>query len=130
MDKIQSIHQGRPTRLRTRDTNVPIEFLDDFEELESFNNDTYPLEGVGPGNPTYGNSTFEQFSKLSIVVDHILCKLYTVKSTAMQPNESWELVRSLDCQLDSWLQGVPDCLWSFSNTLDSCAILPHTLSLL
>ena len=130
MDKVQSIYHGRPTRLRERDTNVPIVFLDDSEELESFNNHTYSTQEMVPKSPTYGKSTFEQFSKLSIVMDRILCKLCIEKGTAMQPNESWELVTSLDGQLDLWLQDVPVCLWGSLNPSASCATLPHTLSLL
>ncbi|KAJ4127039.1 hypothetical protein NW768_008660 [Fusarium equiseti] len=107
MDKVQSIYQGRPTRLRECDTNVPIAFLDDSEELDNFNYHTYSTEEMNLGIPKYGNSTFEQFSKLSIVVDRILRQLYTVKGTAMQPDESWKLVKSLDGQLDLWLQDVP-----------------------
>ncbi|RSL47386.1 hypothetical protein CEP54_013431 [Fusarium duplospermum] len=40
LDKVQSIYQGRPARLREADNRVPIQFLDEYEELEEFNTNT------------------------------------------------------------------------------------------
>lgn len=130
MDKVQSIYQGRPTRLHERDTNVPIAFLDDFEEMESFSNHTYSTQLMTLGSPTYGISTFEHFSKLSIVVDDILCQLYSEKGASLQFDESIELAHTLDQQLELCHQGAPLHLWPYSYPMDGSSILPHTLSLL
>ncbi|KAH7173898.1 fungal-specific transcription factor domain-containing protein [Fusarium flagelliforme] len=130
MDKVQSIYQGRPTRLHERDTNVPIAFLDDFEELESFSNHTYSTQSMTLGSPTYGISTFEHLSKLSIVVDDILCQLYSGKGASMGLNESIELARTLDYQLELCHQTTPTRLWPYSYPTGHSSVLPHTLSLL
>jgi len=130
MDKVQSIYQGRPTRLHERDTNVPIAFLDDFEELEDFCTFTYSAQSMTLGSPTYGIATFKHFSKLSIVMDDILCQLYSEKGTALHFKESIELAHNLDRELESCHQEAPTHLWPYSYPMDGSSILPHTLSLL
>ena len=124
MDKVQSIYQGRPTRLHKRDPKLPIPFLDEFEELESFSSHTYSTQSMTVESPSYGISTWQHFSRLSIVVDDIICQLYSEEGACMEFNESIELARNLDYQLELCHQGAPLSLWPYSS------VLPHTLSLL
>ncbi|CAG7555269.1 unnamed protein product [Fusarium equiseti] len=130
MDKVHSIYQGRPTRLHKRDPSLPIAFLDDFEELESFSNHTYSTQSMTLESPAYGISTWEHFSRLSIVVDDILCQLYSEKGVSMEFNESIELARTLDHQLELCHQSAPTRLWPYSYPTGDSSVLPHTLSLL
>ncbi|KAI1070809.1 hypothetical protein LB507_006780 [Fusarium sp. FIESC RH6] len=130
MDKVHSIYQGRPTRLHKRDPKLPIEFLDDFEELESFSSHTYSTQPMTLESPVYGISTWEHFSRLSIVVDDIICQLYSEDGASMEFNESIELARNLDYQLEKCHQGAPLRLWPYPYPEGDSSILPHTLSLL
>ncbi|KAH7158478.1 fungal-specific transcription factor domain-containing protein, partial [Fusarium sp. MPI-SDFR-AT-0072] len=129
-DKVQSIYQGRPTRLREHDNRVPIVFLDEYEELEDFHTRTYSTQSVQLDCPTYSVSTFQQLCKLSIIMDRILCALYAEKSAVKGADEVWLTAQSLHHDLKSWKDGVPEYLRVDLNDSASSTILPHNLSLM
>ncbi|KAF4337140.1 nitrogen assimilation transcription factor nit-4 [Fusarium beomiforme] len=129
-DKVQSIYQGRPTRLREYDNRVPIVFLDEYEELEDFHTRTYSAQPVQLDCPTYSVSTFAQICKLSIAMDRILCALYAEKSAVRSADELWQTARSLHHDLKSWKDGLPAHLRVDLNNPASSTVLPHNLSLL
>ncbi|KAJ4007327.1 hypothetical protein NW766_010011 [Fusarium irregulare] len=121
MDKVHSIYQGRPTRLHKRDPKLPIAFLDEFEELESFSSHTYSTQPMTLESPAYGISTWMHFSRLSIVADNIICQIYSEEGTTMQSSELYELAygrHGLFAQLLDWV----------SKPKDISAVLPHFLS--
>ncbi|RBR25067.1 uncharacterized protein FIESC28_02124 [Fusarium coffeatum] len=121
MDKVHSIYQGRPTRLHKRDPKLPIEFLDEFEELESFSSHTYSTQSMTLESPAYAISTWKHFSRLSIVADNIICQLYSEEGTAMEASELFELAygrHGLYDQLQEWV----------SKPKHISAVLPHFLS--
>ncbi|KAF5557385.1 Nit-4-like protein [Fusarium phyllophilum] len=129
-DKVQSIYQGRPTRLREHDNRVPIAFLDEYEELEDFHTRTYSAQPSQLDCPTYSVSTFEQLCKLSIIMDCILCALYAEKSATKNADQIWQHAQSLHRDLQSWKDNLPECLRVNLNDHTSSNILPHNLSLL
>ncbi|KAG5749625.1 hypothetical protein H9Q70_007717 [Fusarium xylarioides] len=129
-DKVQSIYQGRPTRLREHDNRVPIAFLDEYEELEDFHTRTYSAQPSQLDCPTYSVSTFEQLCKLSILMDRILCALYAERSATQSVDQIWQTAESLHHDLQSWKDGLPECLRVDLNDPTSSNILPHNLSLL
>ncbi|KAF4438260.1 hypothetical protein FACUT_5125 [Fusarium acutatum] len=129
-DKVQSIYQGRPTRLREHDNRVPIAFLDEYEELEDFHTRTYSAQPSQLDCPTYSVSTFEQLCKLSIMMDRILCALYAQRSATKNADQIWQTAQSLCHDLQSWKDGLPECLRVDLNDPTSSNILPHSLSLL
>ncbi|PNP73706.1 hypothetical protein FNYG_12896 [Fusarium nygamai] len=129
-DKVQSIYQGRPTRLREHDNRVPIAFLDEYEELEDFHTRTYSAQPCQLDCPTYSVSTFEQLCKLSIIMDRILCALYAERSATKNADQIWQTAQSLNRDLKSWKNGLPECLRVDLNDPTSSNILPHNLSLL
>ncbi|KIL88692.1 hypothetical protein FAVG1_07940 [Fusarium avenaceum] len=129
LDKVQSIYQGRPTRLREQDNSVSTMFLDEFEELEDFSTHTYSAQPTRLGCPTYSVSTFEQLCKLSTIMDRIICALYSEGSSAKGAEELWETARSLHRQLKSWKDGLPEHLTVQLHDSSNSTILPHTLSL-
>ncbi|RSL75134.1 hypothetical protein CEP51_011160 [Fusarium floridanum] len=130
LDKVQSIYQGRPARLRESDNRVPIQFLDEYEELEEFNTNTYSELPTQLGCPTYSVSTFEQLCKLSIIMDRILCNLYSEKSCSRDPQELLDASNSLHTKLRRWRREIPAHLMVHLNNPSNSTILPHTLSLL
>ncbi|RSL63312.1 hypothetical protein CEP53_004467 [Fusarium sp. AF-6] len=130
LDKVQSIYQGRPARLREADNRVPIQFLDEYEELEEFNTNTYSGHLTQLGCPTYSVSTFEQLCKLSIIMDRILCNLYSEKSCSRDPTELHNASNALHAELKCWRSEMPAHLLVHLNNPGNSTILPHTLSLL
>ncbi|KAF4445800.1 hypothetical protein F53441_10445 [Fusarium austroafricanum] len=130
LDKVQSIYQGRPSRLRETDNRVPIRFLDEYEELEDFNTRTYSAQPGQLGCPTYSVSTFKHLCKLSIIIDRVLCALYAEDSSLKPADQSWETANRLHRQLKGWRDNFPAHLEV--NLIDSTTstILPHNLSLL
>ncbi|RMJ01473.1 hypothetical protein CDV36_015782 [Fusarium kuroshium] len=130
LDKVQSIYQGRPARLREADNRVPIQFLDEYEELEEFNTNTYSERPTQLGFPTYSVSTFEQLCKLSIIMDRILCNLYSEKSCARDSQDLFDASNALHAELKRWRSEMPAHLLVHLNNPGNSTILPHTLSLL
>ncbi|KAF4493830.1 hypothetical protein FAGAP_10059 [Fusarium agapanthi] len=129
-DKVQSIYQGRPTRLREHDNRLPIAFLDEYEELEGFHTRTYSAQPSQLDCPAYSVSTFVQLCKLSIIMDRILCALYAERSATKTVDQIWQAAQSLRHDLQSWEDGLPECLRVDLNDPISSNILPHNLSLL
>ncbi|CAM1503501.1 Fc.00g010920.m01.CDS01 [Cosmosporella sp. VM-42] len=130
LDKVQSIYQGRPPRLREMDNRVPIQFLDEFEELEPFNTLTYAPESIQTEYPTYSVSGFEQLCKLSIVMDRILSSLYAERFSTKNPVELLRQSRKLHDELKQWREMMPVHLKIQLDDPKTSTILPHTLSLL
>ncbi|KAJ4308323.1 hypothetical protein N0V84_012163 [Fusarium piperis] len=130
LDKVQSIYQGRPARLREANNRVPIQFLDEYEELEEFNTNTYSDRPTQLGCPTYSVSTFEQLCKLSIIMDRILCNLYSEKGSSKDPQELFDASNALHAELKCWRREMPAHLMVHLSNPGNSTILPHTLSLL
>ncbi|KAF2871077.1 fungal-specific transcription factor domain-containing protein [Massariosphaeria phaeospora] len=135
LDKQQSIYQGRTPRLRNQDCRVPVEFLDEFEELEPF----HPLGYSGPGTldlPTYSVSTFEQLCTLSTITDRILSSFYVENSSESEPEELHRTTQTLHADLIRWQESLPAHLSiNFDdsgnpNTSNGTVALPHTLCLM
>ncbi|KAK5120581.1 hypothetical protein LTR85_006237 [Meristemomyces frigidus] len=131
-DKTQSIYQGRPARLRNGDTQVPISFLDEYDELEPFSTLTYSAKQAQLGTATRSVSTFRQLCKLSIVADTILSNFYTEKSCATDSAMLSQALRTIQADLECWRAALPAHLSLVGDGRDSNEfdILPHTLSLM
>ena len=136
MDKVQSIYQGRPARLRDVDNSVPMLFLDEYEELEPFDTLGYSATPGPLGLPTYSVSTFEQLCRLSTIADRILSNLYAEKSLQMDPGSLFRTSQALHADLTRWYSSLPAHLSinfetpGSSNSASSCVVLPHILSLM
>ncbi|KAK8074362.1 hypothetical protein PG994_005261 [Apiospora phragmitis] len=107
LDKIQSIYQGRPTRLRYTDNDVPIVFMDEYEELEPFNTFGYASSPRTLEYPTHSVSALEALCKLSIVADRILCSLYSEISAETEPRDLIQICRHLQVELSQWRESLP-----------------------
>ncbi|KIW02202.1 uncharacterized protein PV09_06358 [Verruconis gallopava] len=101
-DKIHSMYYGRPVTLQESSVQVPIEFLDDYEELEQW----YPLEALNTvsadyplpshrGGPSYSVTTFSAHCRISVILGRILTEFYAENvychrahvATTQQPNQ-------------------------------------------
>ncbi|KAI9902252.1 hypothetical protein N3K66_004069 [Trichothecium roseum] len=129
LDKVQAIYQGRPARLREADNNVQIKFLDEYEELEPFHTRTYSPSPRQLDVPTYSVTTFEQLSRLSVIMDRVLACLYAERSFARDADELLLDAGRLHGELERWKRDLPAHLVVRLDDAATSTILPHTLSL-
>jgi hypothetical protein len=128
-DKVQSIYQGRPVRLREVDVNVPICFLDDYEELEQFGPVSYSQSELSPSRPTHSVSIFEQLCSLSVIMDKIISNIYTERSGSRDAKHLFGVSQSLHDELKRWRSSLPDHLAVKSNGTTQ-SLTPQMLSLM
>jgi hypothetical protein len=116
-DKIHSMYFGRPVTLQETCVRVPIEFLDDYEELEQWTpvealnhiNSDYELPKHS-GGPSFSVTTFSALCKLSIILDRILNGIYAERAYSVGSAEnscSVKLMTAMDAHLDQWLAEIP-----------------------
>ncbi|PVH97473.1 hypothetical protein DM02DRAFT_730552 [Periconia macrospinosa] len=129
-DKVQSIYQGRPPRLRDTDCMVPIQFLDEYDEFEAFHSLSYSATPSQLDTPARSGSTFEQLCKLSVIAESILAKLYGEKSFLLDPRTLLQASLSLKIELEQWRCSLPPHLDLVAGESSPFNFLPHTLSLL
>ncbi|KAF5859561.1 hypothetical protein ETB97_002736 [Aspergillus alliaceus] len=129
VDKVQSLYQGRPPSFQVFDTNVPLTFLDRYEELEHWTPFAYPGNpGLRyPGSPAYSVSTFTEICKLSVILNAILNKVYSEKSPKRVSEGMVSSLTTLDFDLQRWHEGLPSNL-KFDGPQDTPP--PHVLFLL
>ncbi|OJJ68355.1 hypothetical protein ASPBRDRAFT_33628 [Aspergillus brasiliensis CBS 101740] len=128
VDKIQSLYQGRPASLQSFDTKVLLSFMDRYEELEPWQPFAYSDVQSYPGSPAYSVSTFTWLCKLSLVLNEILNKVYSERSSNRSPHDLIATLNRLDGQLKSWYDSLPDHL-RYSSPIGTVPP-PHVLSLL
>ena len=130
IDKLQSLYQGRPARLHEFVTKLPVTFLDEHEELESFDSSSYTQPGDYIMSPAYSISTFQESCKLSTILDRILLVLYTEKSGSEDPDDLLRKSSSLHAELENWRENLPSHLDLKPSDAITKTPLPHTLALL
>ncbi|EED14997.1 nitrogen assimilation transcription factor nirA, putative [Talaromyces stipitatus ATCC 10500] len=129
-DKVQSIFQGRPARLREADVNVPISFMDDYEELEQFTSLSYAQTELNLSFPTRSVSVFQQLCKLSIIMDRIISGIYAENCSLKSTSKLLDTACSLHQDLKDWRKSLPEHLnMDFDNT-KTPPLTPHALSLM
>lgn len=129
VDKIQSLYQGRPASLQDFDTKVSLTFLDHYEELEHWQPFAYTDVQSYPGSPAYSVSTFTELCKLSLILNSILNKVYSERSSNRSPQELLSTLNALDTHLKDWYNALPEHL-RFGNPATPITPPPHVLSLL
>lgn len=110
VDKMQSLYQGRPASLRAIDGQVPIKFMDTYEELEAWHPFAYASGPSYPGSPSYSVSTFGQLCKLCMILQQILDRTYCERE---QKRSTQDLVQDLEYvekQLQDWMAELPEHL--------------------
>ncbi|KAK3620056.1 hypothetical protein LTR56_023639 [Elasticomyces elasticus] len=128
-DKYQAVYQGRPARLQDIDCQVPIEFLDEYDEMAPFDTLTYSATPRLTSSPTYSISLFEQLCKLSVITNKILSALYVEQCTTTNPVVLMESASRLQIKLERWKGDLPVHLHMGSRDASESDTLPHTLSL-
>jgi hypothetical protein len=108
---------------------VPILFLDQFEELESWNPFAYPNTASYPGSPAYSVSTFTELCKLSVIMNSILDHVYGVQTSKQEPEALVRRLEEMQHSLTEWREALPSHL-NYDPTSKQVAPPPHVLSLL
>jgi hypothetical protein len=129
-DKVQSIYQGRPVRLRNTECSVSMSFLDEYEELELFESLTYSATPRRTDTSTRSVSINAATCKLSILAELIIEILYAEKSSLRDGQALLEAATSLKAELELWRSSLPTHLDLKWEDLGSFDILPHSLSLM
>ena len=129
-DKVQSIYQGRPVRLRVADSEVPALFLDEYEELESFNSLTYSATPQQLETPTRSISTTSELCRLSVIAESIIATLYTESSSKKDARTLLEAYNAVTLDLERWHKSLPEHLNLQWHNLSGFDALPHSLSLM
>lgn len=97
-DKLQSLYLGRPVAINVHDHQVSREFLDTFEEKETF------LSSASLPSPIYSVSTFRQLCLLSKVMTVIINRFYAVRATFSNALSSLQMVKAA---LQKWKENLP-----------------------
>ncbi|MCJ1473985.1 hypothetical protein MMC13_002641 [Lambiella insularis] len=127
IDKVQSLYRGRPVGLQAMNCQVPLIFLDQYEEME----DWHPFGFSGstyPGMPTYSLSTFANLCKLSLVMNRILNAVYAEQS--VETASTKKDLDALHVELDQWYSALPVHLKYDPHDAFAVVPPPHVLSLL
>ncbi|XHG05639.1 hypothetical protein AWENTII_008855 [Aspergillus wentii] len=127
VDKIQSLYQGRPASLQDFDVQVSLTFLDQYEELEHWQPFAYSTVMPYPGSPAYSVSTFKELCKLSVILNGVLNKVYSERSSTHSRKDLIANLTSLDTQLKQWHAALPPHLRFHPGQTTPP---PHILSLL
>jgi hypothetical protein len=131
VDKMQSLYQGRPASLRAIDGQVPIKFMDTYEELEQWHPFAYASGPSYPGSPSYSVSTFQQLCKLCMILQQILDRTYCEREQKRSTQDLVQDLQDIEKQLQHWMTELPEHLRIDINNDGSNQQLPppHVFSL-
>ncbi|KAJ5772346.1 hypothetical protein N7520_002875 [Penicillium odoratum] len=128
IDKIQCLYQGRPPLLRYINFKASLNFLDDYDELDPFQEITYGPVKHQSVIPSLNVSLLTKLCELSIIIDRILCELYS-ESHDMSRSQSQVISDDITSQLGKWRQNLPPQLDYLSHPSES-VLLPQAFCLL
>lgn len=133
VDKMQSLYQGRPASLRAVDCQVPLIFLDTYEELEhwspfAFTNATITFSG----SPSYSVSTFTQLCKLCIILHDVIDIMYCERKTGHDAESLVKGIQTIEPRMQDWMKMLPSHLRldPSSSGNPQTTLPPHVFSLL
>ncbi|KAL1654949.1 hypothetical protein SLS61_002257 [Didymella pomorum] len=109
---------------------MPIKFLDTFEELEHWTPLAYLTQSdvAYAGSPAYSISTFKHLCKLSLILSDILSTIYTERSSDKSSAELSTKLESIHASLQTWYRDLPPHLADLGKLPTTPP--PHVLSLL
>ncbi|KAJ5657503.1 uncharacterized protein N7484_001152 [Penicillium longicatenatum] len=128
IDKIQCLYQGRPPLLRYMNFKAPLNFLDDYDELDPFQEITYTPFKRQSVIPSLNVSLLTKLCELSIIIDRILCELYS-ESQEMSQSQSQIISDDINSELGRWRRNLPPQLDYLSHPSE-CVLLPQAFCLL
>ncbi|KAH6985150.1 fungal-specific transcription factor domain-containing protein [Ilyonectria destructans] len=129
VDKLQCLYQGRHPCLRISDANVPLWFVDSYEELEVSGKNSFCNTALSKASPSYHLSTLEYYCKLSIIMERIHSKVYAVSHLTRTLDNLREQCLDLQNELERWRENLPPHL-DFISSNSGGNPLPYNLGML
>ncbi|KAJ6113350.1 hypothetical protein N7523_006667 [Penicillium sp. IBT 18751x] len=128
IDKIQCLYQGRPPLLRQINFKASLNFLDEYDELDSFQDISYSSVHHGPALPSLNVSLLTKLCELSTITERILCELYS-ESHSMNQSQSHKISKDINSDLSKWRRSLPPQLDYLHHPSESVP-LPQSFCLL
>ncbi|EPS28496.1 hypothetical protein PDE_03442 [Penicillium oxalicum 114-2] len=128
IDKIQCLLQGRPPLLRQVNFKASLDFLDEYDELDTFKNLTYSAIGQETVIPSYNVSLLTKLCELSIISERILCELYSESQPRGRDRHS-RISTEISSDIDRWRSNLPHELDYLSYPREG-VLLPQAFCLL
>ncbi|KAF3400171.1 Nitrogen assimilation transcription factor nirA, partial [Penicillium rolfsii] len=128
IDKIQCLLQGRPPLLRQVNFKASLNFLDEYDELDTFKDITYSATEQRTAIPSLNVSLLTKLCELSIISERILCELYS-ESQNMSESQSQKISADISSDLSKWRSSLPPQLDYISYPRES-VLLPQAFCLL
>ncbi|KAJ5166231.1 uncharacterized protein N7482_005012, partial [Penicillium canariense] len=106
IDKIQCLLQGRPPLLRQANFKASLNFLDEYDELDTFKDLTYKSTQSQSAVPSLNVSLLTKLCELSIITERILCELYS-ESQNMNQHQSEQTSADINSDISKWRSSLP-----------------------
>ncbi|KAI4749495.1 hypothetical protein E4T50_00265 [Aureobasidium sp. EXF-12298] len=118
LDKVQSLYQGRPPYLRVLESNVPMTFVDDFEEFEPFHGDSFScLSGHTAPILCHHISQLQMYASLCIIMERIHVRMYRMRDLDSVDGSTVHTdIATLWQDLRQWRANVPTHLSAFTSS--------------
>jgi hypothetical protein len=128
IDKIQCLFQGRPPLLSHVNLKASMDFLDDYDELEPFQDITYMTIKPRGVVPSLNVSLLTKLCELTTIVERILREIYSESRESNLVHRA-SISDDIKSQLRTWRQSLPHQLdyLSFPN---QAVLLPQSACLL
>ncbi|KAJ5409017.1 hypothetical protein N7509_002900 [Penicillium cosmopolitanum] len=118
----------RPPLLRHNNIKASLKFLDEYDELDPFQALTYKQLTPTPTVPSLNVSLLTKLCELSVIIDRILCELYS-ESAQMMRGQSEGISDNINSELCRWRQNLPPELDYLHHT-SQAVLLPQAFCLL
>lgn len=133
IDKVQSLCQGRPPSLRYNESNVPMVFMDDFEEFEAFHGTSFSaLAGQARPVLCHHISQLRMYTRLCVIMEQVHSCIYKKRNAGLS-NKPAAYADDTDLWRDlrRWKDSVPAHLSTFPDHRSTGQPpLPNTLAIM
>jgi hypothetical protein len=118
LDKVQSLYQGRPPYLRVLESDVPMTFVDDFEEFEPFHGDSFScLSAQTVPILCHHISQLQMYASLCIIMERIHVRMHRMRDLDSVDGSTIHTdIAALWQALRQWRADVPTHLSAFTSS--------------
>ncbi|KAJ5130877.1 Mediator complex subunit Med10 [Penicillium bovifimosum] len=128
IDKIQCLLQGRPPLLNLVNLRASLDFLDDYDELEPFQDITYMATKPRVVVPSLNVSLLTKLCEMSTIVERVLREIYSESRESNQAQRA-NISEDIKLQLREWRQSLPAHL-DYLSFPEQAVLLPQSACLL
>ncbi|KAJ5332148.1 uncharacterized protein N7506_005931 [Penicillium brevicompactum] len=128
IDKIQCLFQGRPILLSHVNMKASMDFLDDYDELEPFQDISYMATKPQCAVPSLNVSLLTKLCELTTIVERIQREIYSESRESTSANRA-TVSEDIKSQLRIWRQSLPLQL-DYLSAPAQAVLLPQSTCLL